>query len=351
MRGSKLRVLVVDDSAFMRRIISDLLAEDPGLEIAGRARNGLEAVRMVSELQPDVVTLDIEMPVKNGLEALREIMRICPTPVVMVSSLTQEGANETMQALDAGAVDFVTKPSGTISLDMGKIGAELRQKVLEAGRIPAGHLRVRSRPAAPPRVQTGRTGARKKVDMIVVAASTGGPMALQDLLPVFKKAFPVPILIVQHMPPGFTASFAARLNERSRIEVAEAVDGMPIRRGNAVVAPGGLHLAVERRGAELVCKLLDTPPVRSVKPSADVLFTSAAEVLGGNVLAVVLTGMGKDGLDGIRALHTKGAYVIVESKETCVVNGMPGSVEAAGLANAVLPLYEIGSEVENILGL
>lgn len=353
----KIRVLVVDDSAFMRRVIGDILCEDPGIDVVGRARNGNDAIRLLQSLEPDVITLDMEMPDKNGLEVLREVMKIRPTPVLMVSSLTKEGADVTMQALDAGAVDFVTKPSGTISLDMEKVGAELRQKVSAAGRVAVRRLGgasfVRSAPPAPvqPVAPAGKKELRKRVEMVVIAASTGGPMALQDLLPSFSAAFPVPVLIVQHMPPGFTASFAQRLDERSRIRVVEGSDGLPVRKGIAVIAPGGYHLTVERKGAELVCKLSETPPVRSVRPSADVLFTSVAEIVGGNVLALVLTGMGKDGMDGARVLRSKGAYVIAESKETCVVNGMPGSVVDAGLADDVLPLFEIGPEVERLVNL
>lgn len=355
---NKIRVLVVDDSAFMRRVIGDILSADPGIEVVGKARNGSEGLRLVQSLKPDVVTLDMEMPDKNGLEVLREIMTTHPTRVLMVSSLTKEGADVTMQALDAGAVDFVTKPSGTISLDMEKVGGELRQKVLEAGRVAVrrlgGDAFARSAPAltpAKPTMPTKKGELRKRIEMVVVAASTGGPMALQNLLPTLSGTLSVPVLIVQHMPPGFTASFAQRLDERSKIKVVEGSDGLPVRKGVAVIAPGGYHLIVERRGAELVCRLTETPPVRSVRPSADVLFASVAEVVGGNVLVVVLTGMGKDGMDGAKALRDKGAYVIAESKETCVVSGMPGSVIDAGLADDVLPIYAIGPEVERLISL
>lgn len=355
MNKGKIRVLVVDDSAFMRRIIGDILSKEPEIEVVGRARNGAEAVRMLTELKPDVVTLDVEMPGKNGLGVLRDIMQICPTPVVMVSSLTLEGANITMQALDAGAVDFVTKPSGTISLDMEKVGVELQQRVAAASKISLKRMGAcntafsQGAPLQKTVVQTKKGEPPRRIDMLVIAASTGGPMALQGILPVFPEAFPVPILIVQHMPPGFTASFAQRLDERSKIKVAEGYDGMPVQKGTAIIAPGGFHLVVERRNAVLVCKLLDSSPVRSVKPSADVLFSSVAEVVGGNVLALILTGMGRDGMEGVSMLKKKGAYVIAESRETSVVYGMPGSVVDAGLADLVLPLYAIGSEVGNLL--
>lgn len=358
LRKAKIRVLVVDDSAFMRQIIGDILSAEPELEVVGRVRNGLEAIRVLEELKPDVITLDIEMPGKNGLEVLRDIMQLRPTPVVMVSSLTQEGANVTMQALDAGAVDFVTKPSGTISLDMEKVGFELRQKVAAASKVSPKRLGARgaffpegASGLQAPLVRSKKGGLLRRVEMVVIAASTGGPMALQSILPMLPRAFPVPIMVVQHMPAGFTASFAQRLDERSEIGVEEATEGMPVRKGMAIIAPGGFHLVAERKNANLVCKLLDSSPVRSVKPSADVLFSSVADVVGGNVLALILTGMGKDGTEGTRELKKKGAYVIAESRETSVVYGMPGSVVDAGLADLVLPLYAIGSEMENLLGL
>jgi two-component system chemotaxis response regulator CheB len=360
-KNKKIRVLVVDDSAFMRKVIGDILSEAPGIEVVGRARNGQDALSRLQDIDPDVITLDMEMPGKNGVEVLREIMAIKPVPVVMVSSLTKDGANVTMQALDAGAVDFVTKPSGTISPDMEKVGLELQQKVIAASRasvLNASSVRWGARrnaaagapaPKAPASGQPPRRDAIRKPELLVVAASTGGPNALQEVIPALPGDFPVPVLIVQHMPSGFTSSFALRLNERSKMTVLEACDGMPVRKGVVAVAPGGYHLIVERRGPELVCKLTETPPVRSVRPSADVLFASVADVVGGSVVALVLTGMGKDGLDGIRSLRSKGAYVIAESKETCVIFGMPGSIVGAGLADEVLPLYSIAAGLERVV--
>lgn len=352
----KIRVQIVDDSAFMRKIIGDILTVDPEIEIIARSRNGDEALKHFMSLSPDVVTLDVEMPGKNGLEVLKEIMTKRPTPVIMVSSLTKEGTNVTMQALSSGAVDFVTKPSGTISLDMEKVGNELRQKVIGASKAELRNVAKWSgggrgiRPAvtsATPPLPPKREMTRKP-ELLVIAASTGGPNALQEVIPALPASFPLPVLIVQHMPPGFTTSFASRLNERSKIRVTEACDGLPIRRGQAAVAPGGYHLIVERKPTGLICKLTESPPVRSVRPAADVLFTSVAEVVGGSVITVILTGMGKDGLDGTRLLRFKGAYVIAESKETCVIYGMPGAVADAGLADEVLPLYSIAPTIERV---
>ncbi|MDR1578977.1 MAG: chemotaxis response regulator protein-glutamate methylesterase [Synergistaceae bacterium] len=346
-----IKILVVDDSAFMRKVITDILSEDPMLEVVGRARNGMEAMEAVRTLSLDVITLDIEMPGKKGIEVLKEIMDFKPIPVVMVSSLTKEGANVTMQALDLGAVDFVTKPSENVSLDMRKIGDELRRKVTGASRAALfgprrarQSLHTREPLSAPPH----RDISRGKFEVLVVAASTGGPMALQEIIPNLSRDFPLPVLIVQHMPAGFTTSFAQRLNERSNLTVIEGCDGMPVRKGTVVVAPGGYHLIVEKKGAEILCKLAETPPVRSVRPSADVLFTSVSETVDGSVLALILTGMGKDGLDGTKVLKDKGAYVIAESKETSVIFGMPGAVVAAGLADEVLPLYAIAEGLERV---
>ncbi|MDR3254617.1 MAG: chemotaxis response regulator protein-glutamate methylesterase [Synergistaceae bacterium] len=353
-QNRKIRVLIVDDSAFMRKVIGDILTVDQNIEIVGRARNGEDALARLRELSPDVVTLDMEMPGKNGLDVLREIMAIKPVSVLMVSSLTKDGANITMQALDAGAVDFVTKPSGTISLDMDKVGNELREKVIAASRASLhnasstrwGEAEALKTPIAAP---AARRDIRHKPELLVIAASTGGPNALQEVIPALRAEFPLPVLIVQHMPPGFTSSFALRLNERSALTVLEGCDGMPIRKGVAVIAPGGYHLIVEKKGMELICRVTDTPPVRSVRPAADVLFKSVADVVGGSVIAVVLTGMGKDGLDGTKLLRSRGAYVIAEAKETCVIFGMPGSVIEAGLVDEVLPLYSIAAGVERAL--
>ena len=361
---NKVRVLVVDDSAFMRKVISDILSADPLIEIVGTARNGEDGLVQFKKLNPDVITLDIQMPRMNGLELLDALMDIRPVPVIMVSSVTHEGAEITLKALSAGAVDFVTKPSGTISLDMEKVADELRQKVMMASRVSRRTVTAMARKPIAERDSSSQQSVEpgssvltsapkrvllKKIDMLVIASSTGGPRALQEVIPALKKDFPVPILVVQHMPVGFTASFAQRLNETSQIEVVEGSEGLKIQRGVAVIAPGGYHMTVERRMGELYCHLLDTAPVRSVKPAADVLFSSVADVIGGSVLAVVLTGMGRDGTDGTRALKEKGAYVVAEAKETCVVYGMPQAVAEAGLVDEVLPLGSISAGLERLV--
>ena len=347
-RGGKIRVLVVDDSALMRQFISDILCSDPRIEVAGTARDGKDALAQIQTLKPDVVTMDVEMPNMDGLTALEEIMRTNPLPVIMVSSMTQEGAETTMRALALGCVDFIGKPSGSISLNIKTIGHEIIDKVIaastarlrtKAGMFPASQHTLPHAPdfrrMNPPMNLTGRR------DIVAIASSTGGPMALSELIPKLPKKFPVPIVITQHMPKEFTPSFAKRLNDTSEVEVVEGFDGLTLKPGRVVIAPGGSHLIVKRRSGVAICGLSDAPPVLSVKPAANIMFLSVADEYGGNVLCVILTGMGRDGTDGAAALKRKGAYVIAESQKTCVVYGMPKAAVDAGVVDEVLPLNEI----------
>jgi len=344
----QIKVLVVDDSAFMRKVISDLLEEDPRIKVIDRARNGKEAVEKVVKLQPDVVTLDVEMPEMDGLAALKEIMRLKPTPVIMVSSITRKGAEITIKALTLGAVDFVTKPSGTISLDMQVVAQELREKVIAAASVAVDKLAgIVSLPIAEvrklPLVRKGQ------VELVAIAASTGGPRAIQSILEKIETTSMVPIVIVQHMPKGFTKSFAERLNEVSKLDVVEGYDNLPLKPNLAVVAPGGSHLIVEyNKMGQLVCRLSDMPPLHSVKPAADLLFLSVADTVGGASLGVILTGMGRDGAEGAKAIRQKGGYVIAESSETCVIYGMPKAAVESGSVDEVLPLYEIPKRLEEL---
>ena len=350
-KSNSIKVLVVDDSALMRQFISDILNSESGITVVGTAKDGREALHRIKTLCPDVVTLDVEMPVMDGLKTLEEIMRTNPLPVIMVSSVTQEGADTTMKALAMGCVDFIGKPSGNISLNIRDIGHELIEKVFAAagakvfvkGRsaLLSGGGLVRSMP------QITMPSLRK--DIVAIASSTGGPMALSELLPKIPKNFPVPIVITQHMPKEFTGSFAKRLNESSQIEVLEGFEGLSLKTGRAVIAPGGSHLLIKRRSGAAVCSLSDAPPVLSVKPAANVMFLSLADEFGGNVLCVILTGMGRDGTDGATALKRKGAYVIAESQKTCVVYGMPKAAADAGIVDAVLPLDEIPDAIVKIV--
>ena len=347
---NRIRVLVVDDSALMRKMLGDILSADPRIEVVGTARDGQDGLEKIALLSPDVVTLDVEMPRKDGLVALEEIMRVCPMPVVMVSSLTQEGAEVTLKALALGCVDFVGKPSGSVSTNIQLVGAELVSKVVMAStacvrpiRDPfvssPGSSRKRNPNLAPrPSVSPGAKGKR---EIVAVAASTGGPVALHQLLSALPENFPLPIVVTQHMPKGFTALFAKRLDAASALTVVEGAEGLALRPGLVVIAPGGSHLVVRRKGRETLCELSDAPPVLSVKPSANIMFSSVADEFGGNALGVVLTGMGRDGADGAAILHEKGARIFAESRETCVVYGMPRAAVEAGVVDEVLPLPEI----------
>jgi len=338
---SKIRVLIVDDSALMRRMLKDILGTDPRLEVVGTARDGVDGLAKARALSPDVVTLDVEMPNKDGLSMLEDLMKEHPVPVIMVSSLTQEGAQTTLRALALGCVDFVAKPSAAISLDIREVGADLISKVVMASTAHVRALPKRESPAAelPRRTFSPSQAPRGlKRDIVAIAASTGGPVALQQLLAKLPGNFPLPLVITQHMPKDFTASFAKRLDSLSELSVVEGREGMELKPGCAVVAPGGSHLIVKRKGGVFCCSLSDAPPVLSVKPSANIMFLSVADEFGGKVVGIILTGMGRDGAEGAVALHAKGAYIIAESQETCVVYGMPKAAVEAGVVDEILPL-------------
>ncbi len=346
--NNKIRVLVVDDSALMRTLIGDILNSDPRIEVAGTAKDGREALDRIRTLRPSVVTMDVEMPNMDGLQALEEIMRTNPLPVIMLSSMTQEGADTTMKALSLGCVDFIGKPSGSISLDIKTVGHEIIEKV-----IAASTARVRPRgfvfkSQAPVMRPPSSLNSRHR-DIVAIASSTGGPMALSELIPKLPANFPVPIVITQHMPKEFTPSFAKRLNSESKLEVVEGFSGLTLKPGRVVIAPGGSHLVFKRRNGQALCDLSDAPPVCSVKPAANVMFLSVADEFGGNVLSVILTGMGRDGTDGAATLHRLGAYVIAESQKTAVVYGMPKAAADAGIVDEVLPLNEIPDAMVRIV--
>ncbi|MCS7220756.1 MAG: chemotaxis response regulator protein-glutamate methylesterase [Anaerolineae bacterium] len=340
------RVLVVDDSAFMRVMISRLLGQDPALEVVGVARDGEEALAQVKALCPDVITLDVEMPKMGGLEFLSRLMAYRPTPVVMLSSLTQAGAEITVEALGLGAVDFVPKPSQATAIH--QVANELVTKVKRASKAKVTPLppsrepeRLRS-PLDSARFAQVTAEVASWDRVLIIGASTGGPRALRHVLKALPGDLPAAVLIVQHMPPGFTRSLAQHLDQCAALQVREAVAGDRLERGVALVAPGGYHMIPDRDGG---IRLDQGPAVNGVRPSVDVTLLGAAAVHGGRAIAVVLTGMGHDGTDGARALKRAGGIVLAEHESTCVVYGMPRSVIEAGLADEVVPLDQMAEAI------
>ncbi len=341
-----LRVLVVDDSRFFQRRLTEILNADPGIEVVDTAVNGLEAIAKVRASKPDVVTMDVEMPVMDGITAVREIMAKTPTPVLMFSSLTHEGARATLDALEAGAVDFLPKQLNAVAGDRAEMVRQLRERVRilgrKARRIDMPAIRAAG-PAAPVR---GRGAVSlKRYGLVAIGTSTGGPVALQKILTELPGDFPLPLLLIQHMPAGFTTAFAARLDQLCAISVKEAGDGDELAPGRALLSPGGKQTTIARNAHGMVVRVEPGDPKRRYKPSVDLSLSSAAETLGGRVLAVILTGMGADGREGVRALKTKGASVWAQDEASCVVYGMPMAVITAGLADRILPLGEIGARL------
>ncbi len=365
---AQISVLVADDSAFMRKVVSDLIEVDPEIIVVGTARNGSDCIQKARSLRPDVITLDVEMPVMDGLAALPTLATELGIPVVMLSSLTQAGADVTIRALSLGAVDFVPKPSGAISLDIAAVRDDLVRKIKAAAAISAGRVRALARdlrtptsatspsstsartqalspmPPAPTmlaRPSTARAAARK---VVVIGTSTGGPRALTQVIPWLPPNLPAGVLIVQHMPAGFTRSLAERLNDMSRIKVAEAQGGETVAEGEALIAAGGRHMLVTADGA---LALDDSPPMHGVRPAVDVTMNSAIDVFGRKMVGVIMTGMGSDGADSMARVKRAGGKTIAEHESTCVVYGMPRSVVERGVADKVVPLPGIADEIVN----
>lgn len=331
------RVLVCDDSPLLRRVLTQMLTEG-GLDVVGEARDGIELVDRVRELRPDVVTLDVEMPRRDGLEGLRALMATCPVPVVMVSSLTGAGTAATVAALEAGAVDAVCKPALRLTpAAWGPVRDELVRAVTAAAGARVGALSRAPRPARPGAALAGRASAAGG-PLVVIASSTGGPRALAALVPRLPAPLGAGVIVVQHMPQGFTASLARRLDETAQLTVREARARDVIDPGTLLIARAGSHLEITGRGR---VALSDAPPVGALRPRADITIEGAARHYGRHVLTVVITGMGQDGLAGCRAVRTAGGRVLAEHASSAVVWGMPGAVVEAGLADAVLPLEAI----------
>ncbi|MGC3968841.1 MAG: chemotaxis response regulator protein-glutamate methylesterase [Pirellulales bacterium] len=345
----KIRVLVVDDSVVVRRLLTDVLAEDPEIELAGTAPNGRIALAKLPQVNPDLVTLDIEMPELDGLQTLPELRKLYPKlPVIMFSTLTARGAAATLDALARGASDYVTKPAnvGSVGAAIQSVREQLipRIKALCPGFFPAT---AASTPARPVKAASKTTvAASQRCDAVVIGSSTGGPQALTTVLRALPADFPTPILVVQHMPAVFTQHLAARLNQECGLTVREAVQGEALSPGTVLIAPGDFHLEIERQGCNVRTRLHQGPPENSCRPAVDVLFRSAARVYGRNCQAVVLTGMGKDGLRGAEHLVASGGSVVVQDAATSVVWGMPRAVAEAGLARCQLSPAEIARELQ-----
>jgi two-component system, chemotaxis family, protein-glutamate methylesterase/glutaminase len=334
-----LKVLVVDDSAFMRKMVSEILAGDPDIEVVGTARDGSEVLDKVQVLQPDVVTMDVEMPNVSGDEALRRLMKERPTPVVMLSSLTQQGGEMTIKCLTLGAVDAIGKPSGSTSLDIAKISGEIIAKVKAAGKA---NLRAATTPIVKTPVTTPLY-ARRRTSLILIGSSTGGPKALQELVPHLPTSLDVPIVIVQHMPAQFTASLAERLDALSPYKVKEAQAGDRLSKDTILLAPGGKHMKFDALGT---VSLTEEPPVHGVRPAIDVTIASLMAAYGSTMIGVLLTGMGRDGAVGLRAIKEAGGHTIAEHESSCVVYGMPKAAVEMNAAEQVLPLSQIPHAIE-----
>ena len=348
------RVLVVDDSGFFRRRIVEILEADARIEVVGTAADGRQAIEQVAALKPDVVTMDIEMPVMDGITAVRHIMRRSPLPILMFSSLTHDGAQATLDALEAGAVDFLPKRFEDIAKDREQAKMVLRRRIHAVARqrprapraTPGGGAAAARTPAAPAarRVRPGQHG------VVAIASSTGGPVALAQVLTRLPRDFRLPVLVVQHMPASFTPAFAQRLDQQCAVSVKEAEDGDLLAPGRVLIAPGGRQMTLQQQRGETRVVIEDGDPKLHYRPCADVTFESVADVYAGKSLAVVLTGMGADGREGARTLKSRGATVWTQDEASSVIYGMPMAVAEAGLSDEVLPLRDIGPAIAQVSG-
>jgi len=342
-------VLIVDDSAFMRRMVSEIIDDSGEFIVAGTARNGFDALKQIHALDPDVVTLDVDMPELDGLAALGYIMSETPRPVVMLSAgTTHSGQEATLRSLELGAVDFVLKPSGSISLDVASISKRLLDALRAAVAANPSGLRMLQRTAAPD-TTSGSVTTSRATSAVVIAASTGGPRALAAIVPRLPRNLPAAVLIVQHMPAGFTRSLANRLDGMSPLPISEAEDGEPIVHSRGYVAPGGFHMTVVDEGAGPAIKLDSTPSIWGVRPAADKLFRSAAQVFGPSTVAVVLTGMGRDGAEGTRVIRDGGGRALLQDRETATIFGMPQAALQQAGADRVAPLNDIGGQIAELV--
>ncbi len=358
-----IRVMIIDDSALVRRIASDILSEDPEISVVATAAQAEFALPKLDKERPDVITLDLEMPGMGGLEAIRRIMATRPTPIVVLSAFAQKGAELTLQALDLGAVDFAQKPSASLSGGLTAIAQELIEKVKDASRIvfpmpagapaaplasmaaPAPAVRAPLRPPRPPLEYAGETD----YELVAIGTSTGGPVALKTVLTMLPATLPVGVVVVQHMPPVFTKAFADRLNDCCAMEVKEAEQGDAIRPGRVLIAPGNWHMTVTKFGGEPRVTLNQQPNVNGHRPSVDVLMHSVAMEYGARAVGVIMTGMGRDGAEGLKDLHKRGGHVIAQDRETSVIYGMNREVVQNGSADEVAPVDGIAGRIIDAL--
>lgn len=374
--NTPITVLIVDDSPFMRLTLQKILSQDPQIKVLDTARDGREGIAKLQALHPQVITMDVEMPVMNGLQALDEIMRWKPTPVIILSAVTTEGTQATIKALDYGAFDVVAKPSGKPGGDLQFLARDLIAKVKGAAQVDPtrlvkkgaiGRIAVNSSMSTPQSQAAnplplsnqmsaqfaGYRGSRSSashpkhpIEIVAIGTSTGGPSALQTVLPQLPANFPVPVIVAQHMPPGFTGPLAQRLNGLCALNVREGVHGEVLKAGTVYVAPAGKQIQVMRRNGQLLLNIGDESPIATLyHPSVDVMFLSLAKAVGKGALGVVMTGMGNDGLKGMREIKALEGFAIAEAEETCVVYGMPRAIVDAGLADRVVPLGEIGNVI------
>ncbi len=349
--SEKIRVLLVDDSLLIRRLLAEALSSEPSIEIVGKAVNGKMGLIMLESTKPDLLVLDIEMPDMNGLEMLKELRKInLKVPVIMFSTLTARAAASTLEALSLGASDYVTKPSNTEGLEdtKAKIKADLIPKILMLARRSKMALLVNNKLSSLQDIKINTKnvgGLRSRVDILTIGVSTGGPNALAEFMPKLPKDFPVPIVIVQHMPPVFTKLLADRLNATSAVAVVEAKDGDVLEAGKAYIAPGGMHMVVAGESGRFYLKTNQDAPENSCRPAVDVLLRSVSAAFGPRQLVIIMTGMGQDGLKGCEVIDKVGGQIFVQDEATSVVWGMPGFVAKAGLAEKILPLSQIPQEV------
>ena len=343
-----LRVLVIDDSAYVRKVVREILSRSPFLEVVGTARDGREALDLAEQLNPDVITCDLIMPELDGVGFVREQMQRKPVPIIIMS-VAKETAEAALTALDAGAIDFVQKPTALASEKIFEVSNELIEKVKAAGNISLNRLPTPAPPQSTATVET-RVAGTHSVDLVVLGISTGGPQALKRLIPQLPSDFPVPLVMVMHMPVGYTEMYAAKLNELSNLEVREAAEGDEVKPGCAFLAQAGRHLTLKRNADGKVVTHLDARPFSTLhRPSVDVLFQSAAEVYGKRVLGVVMTGMGSDGKQGAAWIKSQGGLIFTEAESSCVVYGMPASVVEAGLSDRSVALDDMAHAIREVV--